>query len=90
MDGSVKAFGARFVGRVDAEKLQFAVDYVGFGECGLAFETICDYIVEEDVPISEEEYRLALEIYHQMHMKWGTHSIEHMKALIVREQGAQA
>lgn len=50
MSEGIKAFGARFAGRVDAEKLRFAIEYVDYGESGLAFETICDYIVEEDGP----------------------------------------
>lgn len=89
MREGIKVFGARFAGRVNAEKLRFAIEYVDFGESGLAFETICDYIVEEDAPISEEEYRLAVDIFHQMKMKWGAGSLEDMKALIVKDPGAE-
>lgn len=88
MHEGIKTFGARFAGRVNAEKLRFAIEYVDFGESGLAFETICDYIVEEDAPISEEEYRLAVEIFNDYGGKWGVFSIEHMKALIVKEGGS--
>ncbi|QOV65259.1 MafI family immunity protein [Kosakonia pseudosacchari] len=88
MSEGIKAFGARFAGRVDVEKLRFAIEYVDYGESGLAFETICDYIVEEDAPISEEEYHLAVEIFNDYGGKWGAFSIEQMKELIVKGDGS--
>ncbi|QXB20572.1 MafI family immunity protein [Lelliottia amnigena] len=42
--------------------LQDAVGYVGHGERGLAFETICDHLSEYEVPISQSEYDLAINI----------------------------
>ena len=82
MGARVKAFGERFFGRVDAERLQFAIDYVDYNESGLAFETICDYLIEADAPLSEEEYRLAEELCRDMEMKWGGSCLKFMKAQI--------
>ncbi|SKC23188.1 hypothetical protein SAMN05216168_5135 [Kosakonia radicincitans] len=86
MDVRVKAFGARFFGRVDAERLQFAIDYVDYNESGLAFETICDYLIEADAPISEEEYRLAEELYRDMEMKWGASCLKYLQVLVASRQ----
>jgi len=54
--------GDLFKGRLDNEMLQDAVGYVGHGERGLAFETICDHLSEYEVPISQSEYDLAINI----------------------------
>lgn len=88
MAASVKEFGSRFFGRIAAEKLQFALDYVDYNESGLAFETICDYLIEADAPISEEEYRLAEELCRDMNRKWGSDCLEYMQAQIVKEKPA--
>ncbi|MDP9564825.1 UNVERIFIED_ORG: hypothetical protein J2806_000458 [Kosakonia oryzae] len=86
MGARVKAFGARFFGRVDAERLQFAIDYVDYNKSGLAFETICDYLIEADAPISEEEYRLAEELYRDMEMKWGASCLKYLQVLVASRQ----
>lgn len=53
-------FGMRFKGRLNADLLQGALDYVGYNEESLAFEVLCDYIWECDVPITSEEYNEAV------------------------------
>lgn len=47
-------FGMRFKGRLNADLLQGALDYVVYNEESLAFEILCDYIWEYNVPITLE------------------------------------
>ncbi|WP_241068506.1 MafI family immunity protein [Achromobacter insuavis] len=56
------SFGLKFNGRLDSALLQAALDYVGFGEKVLAFETLCDHIYEYDIPISQSEYEIAINL----------------------------
>ena len=53
-------FGMRFKGRLNADLLQGALDYVAYNEESLAFEILCDYIWEHNVPITLEEYNEAV------------------------------
>lgn len=66
--------------------MQFAIDYVDYNESGLAFETICDYLIEADAPLSEEEYRLAEELYRDMEMKWGGSCLKYLQVLVASRQ----
>jgi len=50
-------FGMCFHDRLPEQILKFALDYIGFGEEPLAFETLCDYLCEYDISITEAEYR---------------------------------
>jgi len=51
-----------FRGRLSDHLLNFACNYISHGESKLAFETLCDYICEEDVKIKAEEYEKIIEI----------------------------
>ena len=48
--------------RIDPSLVSFALDYIGFGENVLAFETLCDQIADHDVVLSKDEYSRVLEI----------------------------
>ncbi|MFP1727022.1 MafI family immunity protein [Lonsdalea quercina] len=50
-------FGMHFCDRLPEQTLQFALDYIRFGEEPLAFETLCDYLCECDIPLTVQEYR---------------------------------
>ncbi|WPU21487.1 MafI family immunity protein [Cedecea neteri] len=84
LDSRVKKFGELFRGRLDNERLQFAIDYVDYNETGLAFETICDYLSEEDVPISQAEYHLAVSLRHELKMAPDDITLQHLHTLIKR------
>jgi len=62
----VVAFTKKFKGRLEAWRLEDILNCVGHGETALAFEMLCDFIAEFDIPISMEEYdeimRLAVDI----------------------------
>ncbi|NIF48032.1 MafI family immunity protein [Enterobacter sp. Ap-1006] len=84
LESRVKKFGELFRGRLDNERLQFAIDYVDYNETGLAFETICDYLHEDDVPVSQDEYDLAVSLCHELKRVWGHDTVQHLQALIKR------
>ncbi len=64
--------------------LQDAVGYVGHGERGLAFETICDHLSEYEVPISQSEYDLAINIWNDLKMDVNDISLKHLRKLIIQ------
>lgn len=64
--------------------LQDAVGYVGHGERGLAFETICDHLSEYEVPISQSEYDLAINICNDLKMDVNDISFKHLRKLIIQ------
>lgn len=76
-------FGDLFKGRLDNEMLQDAIEYVGHGERGLTFETICDHLSEYDVPISQSEYDLAINICNDLKMDVNDISLKHLRKLII-------
>ena len=63
--------------------LQDAVGYVGHGERGLAFETICDHLSEYEVPISQSEYDLAINIWNDLKMDVNDISLKYLRKLII-------
>ncbi|EJX9818067.1 MafI family immunity protein, partial [Salmonella bongori] len=44
-----KKFGEEFSNRLPEDELNYALGYIEFGEEPLAFETLCDYICENDI-----------------------------------------
>ena len=50
-------FGMCFNDRLSETYLKFALNYIGLSEVTLALETLCDYLCEGDVPVTEEEYK---------------------------------
>lgn len=84
LDKKITYFGGLFKERLDSEMLQDAIGYVGHGERGLAFETICDHLSEYEVPISQTEYNLAITICNELKMDVNNISLKHLKELIIR------
>jgi len=84
LDKKIVFFGDLFKGRLDNEMLQDAVGYVGHGERGLAFETICDHLSEYEVPISQSEYDLAINICNDLKMDVNDISLKHLRKLIIQ------
>lgn len=85
LDAQIKNFGSLFFGRLDTELLQDAINYIGYDERGLAFETICDHISEYEIPITLEEYDMAIQISNELKMNANDISLLHMKELILKK-----
>ncbi|EOZ3197906.1 MafI family immunity protein [Yersinia enterocolitica] len=82
LDEKIKYFGSLFKNRLDNELLQDAINYVDHGERRLAFETVCDYLSEYEVPINKAEYDLAIFICNGLKIDADDISLRHLKALI--------
>ncbi|MBW9398687.1 MafI family immunity protein [Leclercia sp. EC_58] len=83
LDEEIRIFGSLFMNRLDKELLQYAINYVDYDERGLAFETICDHLSEYNVPITLEEYEIAIKLCKTLQMDINDISIKHLKTLIV-------
>jgi len=78
----VKALGETFRGRLSDDLLDAALQYVDFNECGIALETIGDYICETDLPISEEEYEGLLAMAQELGLDRNAGRYRYMKTLV--------
>ncbi len=54
--------GNTLKGRLPSSMVEFALNYIQYNEFGLAFETLCDYIDEFNVKITNDEYQSILYI----------------------------
>lgn len=82
IEQDVLNFGNMFRGRIDDLKLNAALEYVGFNECALAFETVCDYICEENVAIGQTEYQKILDLGSLLKIEWHHGQLKCLRALL--------
>ena len=54
--------GSSLKGRLPNDMVDFALDYINYNEFGPAFETLCDYIDEFNIQITQYEYKIFLDI----------------------------
>ncbi|EHF8233657.1 MULTISPECIES: MafI family immunity protein [Enterobacter] len=69
INDEIRYFGEGLKGRLEPSLVDFALDYLGFSEIVLAFETLCDHIADNDVAISKEEYLQVLKISNDLGLK---------------------
>ncbi|BBJ68937.1 MULTISPECIES: MafI family immunity protein [Enterobacter] len=62
INDKIRLLGEGLKDRLDPSLVDFALDYIGFSENVLAFETLCDHIADFDVVISRDEYTQVLKI----------------------------
>ncbi|MEN4888927.1 MafI family immunity protein [Erwinia billingiae] len=62
INDKIRSFGEGLKDRLDPSLVDFALEYIGFSENVLAFETLCDHIADHDVAISHDEYMQVLKI----------------------------
>ncbi|MFS9435519.1 MafI family immunity protein [Citrobacter sp. C348] len=62
INDKIRSLGEGLKDRLDPSLVDFALDYIGFSESVLAFETLCDHIADYDVVISKDEYTQVLKI----------------------------
>lgn len=62
INDKIKSLGEGLKDRLDPSLIDFALEYIGFSENILAFETICDHIAEHDIVITKDEYSQILKI----------------------------
>lgn len=55
LDDRIRNLGKSLNNRIDKNLINSALEYIDFSESFLAFETLCDYIDDFDVQLTEEE-----------------------------------
>jgi hypothetical protein len=71
-----------FRGRISQELLDFVGRFIKHGELGLALESLCDYLAENDTPISASEFDEMSSLGNLMHLD--TKQIDYLRKLISR------
>lgn len=70
-------------GRLSQDVLDDALSYVGFGECTLAVETLCDQLYEYNVPITNAEHESILALAERYNAKGQRVSV--LASLVINE-----
>lgn len=83
LDEKIIKFGWLFKDRLENGMLEDAINYVGHGERGLAFETICDHLSEFEINITQEEYNLAMDLSRRLDLNVDDISLNHLKELVI-------
>ncbi|WP_297202695.1 MafI family immunity protein [uncultured Pluralibacter sp.] len=52
--------------RLDPSIIDFALDYINYSESPLSFETLCDYIADYNVKVSDDEYKKVIFIANKL------------------------
>ena len=55
LDERIKNLGKSLEDRIDANLIDAALEYITFSERLLAFETLCDYIEDFNIQLTEKE-----------------------------------
>lgn len=61
-------FGITFSERLSEEKIECSLDSLNCNEWGVALETFCDYLCEDSVKITRDEYIHLIEFNKKMGM----------------------
>jgi hypothetical protein len=77
--------GELFKGRLDADLVDFAVDYVKHGESILALETLCDHLCEHETPITLSEHDEILRINSAFGGPLDARVIGYLSRLVVKD-----
>jgi len=84
LERRILEFGNKFRGRLEDVWLEVALDYINYNEWGLAFDTLCDYLVEYDVLFSMEEYDEMIRLAKDMELSLDNGNFKYLKYLIRR------
>jgi len=84
LERRILEFGNKFRGRLEDVWLEVALDYINYNEWGLAFDTLCDYLVEYDVLLSMEEYDEMIRLAKDMELSLDNGNFKYLKYLIRR------
>jgi hypothetical protein len=79
---ALKELRGRFYGRLAEAELKFALDYVDFNEEPLALETLCDYLCENNVAITQDEFNDILKLDEVTGSNLDARVIRYIKKLI--------
>ncbi|MGF1486678.1 MAG: MafI family immunity protein [Prochloraceae cyanobacterium] len=80
IEAEIKKLGNLFIGRLDRNILEDAIEYVDFNECSLAIETLCDQLYEYDVNLNCYEFNQIKELAEKVAAD--IKKVEYLKSLI--------
>jgi len=83
-DDRVLEFGEKFRNRLDKIWLDIAMDYISHNEFVLAFETLCDYLVEHNILLSTEEHDEMIKLAKDMGLNLDNGNFKYLKYLARR------
>ena len=69
INNRIRLIGEGLKDRIDHSTIDFALDYIGYAESVLAFETLCDHIADYDVTIKTNEYTEIIQIANELKLK---------------------
>lgn len=76
----ILTFGSSFNGRLEEEALNFSMDYVARGENEIAFDTLLEYVYENEVRITLNEFNRAVMLAKEFGID--ENDLAHLKELI--------
>jgi len=88
-DDKVLEFGEKFRNRLDKTWLDIAMDYIDHNEFVLAFETLCDYLVEHNILLSMEEYDEMIDLAKDMGLNLDNGNFKYLKYLARRRRNRE-
>ncbi|MBB3457261.1 hypothetical protein FHT86_005579 [Rhizobium sp. BK313] len=62
IERKISLLAQSFSGKVEQCQIDFAIEYIRYGESRLAFETLCEYICEANADMNLEDFKLILSI----------------------------
>lgn len=69
LDERIKNLGKSLEDRIDANLIDATLEYITFSERLLAFETLCDYIEDFNIQLTEKESQEILLLIRNLELK---------------------
>ncbi|MGS0573946.1 MafI family immunity protein [Xanthomonas oryzae pv. oryzicola] len=73
--------GRKFSGRLENSLIDGALNYIDHGESALAFEILCDHLLEHDVDLDPNEYEEIMELVSHLGFDPGRPPFSHLADL---------
>ena len=83
-ENDILDFGNLFRNRLDLDILEADLEYIGFGETKLAFETICDHLCDYEIPLDPDEYQKILNLDKKYDLNLPNNVLSFLKKRVVK------
>ncbi|WP_124835866.1 MafI family immunity protein [Burkholderia sp. Bp9031] len=82
----LRLLGGGFKNRLSDQDISFALGYIDFNEAPLALDTLCNYICERDIGVSQEEYNEIVSLNENFGSPLGKEILSYLKNLISEDR----
>ncbi|WP_396332203.1 MafI family immunity protein [Burkholderia anthina] len=82
----LKLLGGGFKNRLSDQDISFALGYIDFNEVPLALDTLCNYICERDIGVSQEECGEIVSLNESFGSPLGAKTLSYLKNLISEDR----